>query len=112
MQTELVLPTWLIVLLGILVSFSIIAIIYKIFSYRKINIVAKKIDYLTEDLIYKIEYITPVIESLSKLSNYIDLANTKLKNNSEEINKYVAKNKSKNENDIKKVKQLIKENKE
>lgn len=111
MQTELVLPLWLIIILGILACFSIIACIYKIFAYRRISIVAKKADYLIEDLIYKSEYITPSIEAVVKLSSYVDLANDVLKKNTDSLIKFVMKNKEANAKSIKKVKEVIRESK-
>lgn len=111
MQTELTLPLWLIILIGILVSFAIIACIYKIFTYRRMSIVAKKADYLIEDLIYKSEYITPSIEAIVKLSSYVDLANDVLKKNSDALIKFVSKNKESNAKSIKRVKEVIRESK-
>lgn len=93
MQTELTLPLWLIILIGVLVGFAIIACIYKIFTYRRMSIVAKKADYLIEDLIYKSEYVTPSIEALVKLTSYADIANDFLNKNSNSLIKLVSKNK-------------------
>lgn len=95
--TELVLPLWLIILIGILVGFAIIACIYKIFAYRRMSIVAKKADYLIEDLIYKSEYVTPSIEAIVKLSSYADIANDYLNKNSSSLIKLVSKKKKEKE---------------
>lgn len=111
MQTELTLPIWLLILLGILIALSIVAVIYKIFTFRRMSIVAKKADYLIEDLIYKSEYITPSIESLVKLSGYVDLANNVLKKNTDSLIKFVAKNNESNKKSLSKVKEVIKEKK-
>lgn len=64
------LPTYLIVLICILVATAIIACVYKIFAYRRATIAAKKIDYLVEDLIYKSEFIMPSIEVIKNLTSY------------------------------------------
>lgn len=68
--TTVSLPTYLIVLICILVAVAIIACIYKIFAYRRASIAAKKIDYLVEDLIYKSEFIMPSIEVIKNLTSY------------------------------------------
>ena len=86
---EVQFPTYLIVLIAILIGIAIIACIYKIFAYRRISIAAKKIDYLVEDLIYKSEYIMPSIEAVSEFASYTNLAdlvfNRGKKNNSNKI---------------------------
>ncbi len=73
-STEIQFPTYLIVLIAVLIGIAIIACIYKIFAYRRISIAAKKIDYLVEDLIYKSEYIMPSIEAVSEFASYTNLA--------------------------------------
>lgn len=73
-STEIQFPTYLIVLIAVLIAIAIIACIYKIFAYRRISIAAKKIDYLVEDLIYKSEYIMPSIEAVSEFASYTNLA--------------------------------------
>ncbi len=88
-------PVWLLVLIGILVSLSIIAVIYKIFSFRKIGIVSKKVDYLVEDLIYKSELLTPSIELLINISDYVDKIKNDIDSKHNSINKYLASEKKK-----------------
>lgn len=92
---QLSIPIWLLVLLGILVSLSIIAVIYKIFSFRKIGIVSKKVDYLVEDLIYKSELLTPSIELLINVSDYVDKIKGEIDTKHSSINKYLASQKKK-----------------
>ncbi|MGL5630617.1 MAG: hypothetical protein ACRDCG_02510 [Mycoplasmoidaceae bacterium] len=60
---------WLKILIGSLIVVLLIAIIYSIFVLRKASIVIKKIDMLTEDLIYKSDTLNPAVETLAKISN-------------------------------------------
>ncbi|MDE5545177.1 MAG: hypothetical protein K2I76_01045 [Malacoplasma sp.] len=94
-NTEIQFPTYLIVLIAILIGIAIIACIYKIFAYRRISIAAKKIDYLVEDLIYKSEYIMPSIEAVSEFASYTNLAdlvfNRGKKDNSNKLKEKVNK---------------------
>lgn len=89
-QTTLVLDTWLIVLIGILVCLSIVAVVYKIISYRRLSIVNKKVDYLVEDLIYKSELLTPSIELLINISEYVDKIKSNVDFRYQTINQYLA----------------------
>ncbi len=102
---------WLLILVGILVSIGIIVSIYKFIAYRRISIVSKKIDYLVEDLIYKTEYLTPAVESIVKLSNYIDIIEGVVKQNAESVLKYVTENKESAVNISKQLKEVIREKK-
>lgn len=108
---QITVPIWLIILIAILVCLSIIAVIYKIFSYRRISVVAKKIDYLVEDLIYKSEFLTPTIEAISKISSYIDLFEGIVKKNSESLMNYVVNNKESVFKFSKQLKEVIREKK-
>lgn len=110
-NVNLNIPLWLIILLGILISLSLIAIVYKIIAYRKVSIVAKKMDYLVEDLIYKSEFLTPSIEALVKLSSYVDVVETIVKNNSESLINYISNNKESAKKISSKLKEVIKEKK-
>ncbi len=51
---------------------AIFAIIYFISAFRRISITAKKVDYLVEDLTYKSEMLNATVETVSKVSNYLD----------------------------------------
>ena len=92
-QVVLEIPIWLLVLVGILVSLAIVATIYKIFSYRKIGIVSKKTDYLVEDLIYKLELLTPSVELLINISEYVDKLKFNIDQKDISIRQYLASNK-------------------
>lgn len=102
---------WLIILIGILVSLGIIVAIYKLIAYRRISIVSKKIDYLIEDLIYKTEYLTPAVEAVVKMSNYIDVIEGVVKKNAESVLKYVTNNKESASKISKQLKEVIREKK-
>lgn len=102
---------WLLILIGILVVLSIIATLYKIIAYRRMSVVSKKIDYLVEDLIYKSEYLTPSVEAIVKLSNYVDLIEGVVKKNSDSLLKYVNNNKDSVLKISKQLKEVIREKK-
>lgn len=102
---------WLLILVGILVVLGIIVSIYKFIAYRRISIVSKKIDYLVEDLIYKTEYLTPAVEAIVKLSNYIDVVEGVVKQNAESVLKYVTDNKEAAAKISKQIKEVIREKK-
>lgn len=79
-------PTWLLILITILVVFAIIAFVYMILAFRKVIIVSKKLDYLVEDLTYKSEKMNDVVSTITKISNYLDSAENLIKNNAETLN--------------------------
>ena len=83
----------ILILITIICLLSIIGIIYWIFIMRKILIVTKKIDYLVEDFTYKSELMNPSIETLSKLSGYVDVFDAVTKKNINSAIKYFARNK-------------------
>lgn len=110
-QLSDIIPTWLIVLIAILVCVAIIGGLYKIIAYRRISVVSKKIDYLVEDLIYKSEFMVPAVEALVKLSSYVDLVEGIVKKNSNTLISYVDSNKKTAKKMSAQAKEVIKENK-
>lgn len=97
--------TALIILTIVLVCIAIVLCVYLIITFRKIHIVAKKVDYLVEDLTYKTEQLTPLIDSVVKISNFIDIFDSVLKERSQKVIKYA----SGNEESIYKVAREIKD---
>lgn len=85
-------PYYLVVGCTILVCVAILLSIYMIFAFRKFHIVCKKIDYLVEDLTYKVESLSPTVDSIVKISNLIDILNSVLHDKSRTIMKYVSGN--------------------
>lgn len=102
-------PIWLQILIGILVCLAIIVCLYMIIAYRKVGIVSKKIDYLVEDLTYKSELLTPVIDSVVKIGSYIDLFEGIFQQKSESLLKYASNNKESIYKLGKQLKEVIKE---
>lgn len=98
----------LIVLVTILVCVAIILCVYLIITFRKIHIVAKKLDYLVEDLTYKSEQLTPVVDSIVKISNFIDILDSILKQKSQNLIKHISGNKESIYKVAKEVKDEIK----
>ena len=85
-------PIWLLVLIGILVSVGILSLIYWIFVQRRISIVAKKVDYLVEDLIYKSELLSSTVESIVKLSNVADAIEIVMSSNQNQLIEIFSRN--------------------
>ena len=73
--------------------FFIIAILVFIFAARRVNIAYKKMDYLIEDWTYKSEMLNPAVETVAKISNYIDLFEVVAKRNVKTASKLILKNK-------------------
>ncbi len=89
----------------IAVSFSIIAIFYIIASFRRKTITMKKVDYLVEDITEKLESLTSTVETIAKLSNYIDAFEVVSRKNIKSAAKLIARNKD----DLYKIANRIKE---
>ncbi len=65
--------------LGIIGILLIIALILMlVIVYRKIHNVFKKVDYLVEDITYKSEMLTPVVESIREANNFLPEIKKKL----------------------------------
>ena len=62
-----------------------------IIAFRRITIFAKKMDYLIEDVTYKSEKMNDVIDAIVKVSKYINIAETLVKNNADIINDLLEK---------------------
>lgn len=87
-------PNYLIILLTILVIVCIIGLVYVTFVFRKIGIVAKKLDYLIEDLTYKSEKLNPAIDAIVKVSSYLDILESLIKKDSKQITSFIKNNKT------------------
>lgn len=85
--------TALIVLGFIALSLLIIALIYAIIVARRKNILLKKTDYLVEDLTYKSEMLNSTVETVSKISNYVDMFEVVARKNIKSSAKLIARNK-------------------
>ncbi len=57
--------------LGVIALIALIVIfIVVILFVRRMNIIAQKVDYLVEDITYKVEALTPTVDLINKVSNY------------------------------------------
>ncbi|MDR0739700.1 MAG: hypothetical protein LBF00_02390 [Mycoplasmataceae bacterium] len=99
--------TILIVVGCVALFFLLFALIYMIIAYRKIGIVAKKLDYLVEDLTYKSEILTPTVDAIAKIANFIDLFESLINQNTDALKHYVSKNKETTTKFIGKLKDII-----
>ena len=82
----------ILILIAIICILAIFGILYGIVLLRKMLIVTKKVDYLVEDFTYKAEMLNPTIETLSRLSGYVDAFDAVTKRNMNSAIKYFARN--------------------
>ncbi|MGL4950282.1 MAG: hypothetical protein ACRC4M_00345 [Mycoplasma sp.] len=87
-------PDYLIILLSIMAGAFILLAFYAIWVLRRFSIVGKKVDYLVEDITYKSEMLSPLVDSLLKFSSYVDVMEIIISKNIKTINKVVDNNKS------------------
>lgn len=85
-------PEILVILLSIMAVALTIAALYGLWLLRKMLIVSKKLDYLVEDITYKSEMLSPLIDSLLKLASYIDVMEIIVKQNSEDFKHVIDNN--------------------
>ncbi len=71
----------------------IIVLLYAINAYRRIGIVAKKTDYLVEDLTYESEILMPTFDAISRLTKYTDLLEKYVNSKTPFVYDYVKKDK-------------------
>ena len=82
------------VIIGIIAALlSIVAMLYLIASSRRKVIFLKKADYLIEDITYKFEMLNPTVETIVKVSNYIDVFDTIAKKNMKSVVRVISRNK-------------------
>ena len=82
------------VIMGIIVlMISSVAIVYIALAARRRTITMKKVDYLVEDITFKSESLTSTIETVTKISNYIDVFETITKKNIKTATKLINRNK-------------------
>ena len=98
------LTTTLVILSIIAVLLGIIAILYIIIASRRRAIFMKKADYLIEDVTSKSEMLTSTVETIAKVSNYIDIFDAVARKNM----KSAAKVASRNKDDIYKILERVK----
>lgn len=82
----------ILILIVIICILTILAILFSIAVMRKMIIVTKKIDYLVEDFTYKAEMLNPAIETLSRMSGYVDAFDVITKRNMNSAIRYFARN--------------------
>jgi uncharacterized protein YoxC len=82
----------ILILIAIICILSTFAILYFIAVMRRLLILTKKIDYLVEDFTYKAEMLNPAIETLSRMSGYVDAFDAVTKRNMNSAIRYFARN--------------------
>lgn len=80
------------ILVFILICLAIILCLYAIIASKKVAIVARKFDYFIEDLTYKSEMLNASVDTIVKMSNYIDIFEAFTKRNLKAWVKVIYKN--------------------
>ncbi|WP_038648135.1 hypothetical protein [Spiroplasma culicicola] len=81
------------VLIIILLVLAILLTLYSIITLRKVGVAAKKVDYFFEDLTYKSEMLNATVDTVARVSNYIDIFDAFAKRNVKSWVKVATKNK-------------------
>ncbi|AUB31985.1 hypothetical protein [Spiroplasma floricola] len=81
------------VMIIILLVLAIILSLYTIITLRKVGIAAKKVDYFFEDLTYKSEMLNATVDTVARVTNYIDIFDAFAKRNVKSWVKVATKNK-------------------
>ncbi|WP_339022981.1 hypothetical protein [Spiroplasma endosymbiont of Crioceris asparagi] len=74
-------------------AIAIIVILYIAFTFKRIGSAAKKINYFYEDLTYKSEMLNSTVDSINRISNYVDLFDALAKRNVKSWSKVATQNK-------------------
>ena len=90
-MNEIKLAVWILCLIAAFLG--IIALLYIISAQRRRSITWKKIDYLVEDITYKSEMLNSTVETVSKISNYVDVFEVFARKNIKTVSKVIANNK-------------------
>ncbi|QEH62231.1 hypothetical protein SCHIN_v1c10380 [Spiroplasma chinense] len=77
----------------VLLIVAIILSLYTIITMRKVGIAAKKVDYFFEDLTYKSEMLNATVDTVARISNYVDIFDAFAKRNVKSWVKVATKNK-------------------
>lgn len=86
-------PDYLVILLCVTAGLISLMCLFALWILRRMSIIGKKVDYLVEDITYKLETLSPFIDSLLKLSSYLDVVDVIIKQNGKDIKKIVNDNK-------------------
>ncbi|WP_338984814.1 hypothetical protein [Spiroplasma endosymbiont of Diplazon laetatorius] len=81
------------VMIIILLALAIILTLYTIMTLRKVGIAAKKVDYFFEDLTYKSEMLNATVDTVARVTNYVDIFDAFAKRNVKSWVKVATKNK-------------------
>ncbi|AGR41561.1 hypothetical protein [Spiroplasma taiwanense] len=81
------------IMITILLALAIILTLYTIITLRKVGIAAKKVDYFFEDLTYKSEMLNATVDTVARVTNYVDIFDAFAKRNVKSWVKVATKNK-------------------
>ncbi len=72
---------------------GVVVLFYLILLFRQLTITSKKVDYLVEDITYKSEMMNSTIETVVKVSNYVDAFEAVAKKNTKAALRLARRNK-------------------
>jgi hypothetical protein len=72
---------------------GVIALFYLLLLLRQLTITSKKVDYLVEDITYKSEMLNSTVETVVKVSNYVDAFEAVTKKNAKAAMRLAQRNK-------------------
>jgi len=81
------------VLIIVLLVLAILLTLYIMIVVRRVGIAAKKVDYFFEDLTYKSETLNATVETVARITNYVDIFDAFAKRNVKSWVKVATKNK-------------------
>ncbi len=76
----------------ILIFVVILLFLYLFTIFRKVKIILSKVNYLVEDITYKSEMMNSTVETIVKISNYVDTFEAISKKNVKSISKLIIRN--------------------
>jgi len=69
------------ILIIVLLVFAIFLTLYTIVTMRRVGVAAKKVDYFFEDLTYKSEMLNATVDTIARVTNYVDIFDAFAKRN-------------------------------
>ncbi len=87
-------PLYLIIIICVAACIFILVCLFGLLLLRRFSILIKKLDFLVEDITFKSENIAPFLDSLLKITSYVDVLDVIVKKNINGIKKVVENNAS------------------
>jgi len=86
-------PEYLIILITILVSFGIVGILFGLYIFHRMHYLIRKTEFLIEDISFKINSLSPLIDTFLKLNTYINVIDKIIQSDDAWLKKVIDSNK-------------------